>query len=342
MQYARIQKRAIQDLANRRGDDKTNISKIAYYGVMQNLMFNALQSGLFALGFGAFGEEEENKKIIDVANGGVDSLLRGIGFAGITVQTLKNLGIDIFRRSKKDKPEYGDAWMKLLDFSPAIKSKVSKLRQAAYPFDSKKRRQEVFDKGFSLDNPAYESLAKVITAATNVPIDRLFSKVNNIKGALDEENETWQSIAMVLGWPDWQIKPKEKPLTEEQKKARNEANKVQRKKEAYISAKGSTDYDTLKKLDSAQQIKMLKSLGYGEYTIKKAKSEKEKIDLIIYKNSGGKIKVNKKEQDQAKYKALNKDEQVAKLDSLGLSKEEIKALKYEKDRVKKLLELMEK
>ena len=342
MQYARIQKRAIQDLANRRGDDKTNISKIAYYGIMQNLMFNALQSGLFALGFGAFGEEEENRKIIDVANGSVDSLLRGIGFAGITVQTLKNLGIDIFRRSKKDRPEYGDAWMKLLDFSPAIKSKVSKLRQAAYPFDSKKRRQEVFDKGFSLDNPAYESLAKVITAATNVPIDRLFSKVNNIKGALDEENETWQSIAMVLGWPGWQIKPKEKPLTEEQKKARNEANKIQRKKDAYKAAKGSTDYDTLKKLDSAQQIKMLKSLGYGEYTIKKAKSEKEKIDLIIYKNSGGEIKVNKKEEDQAKYKALNKDEQVAKLDSLGLSKDEIKALKYEKDRVKKLLELMEK
>ena len=342
MQYARIQKRAVQDLANRRGDDKTNLSKIAYYGIMQNLMFNALQSGLFALGFGDFGEEEENKKIIDVANGGVDSLLRGIGFAGITVQTLKNLGIDIFRRTKKDRPEYGDAWMKLLDFSPAIKSKVSKLRQAAYPFDSKKRRQEVFDKGFSLDNPAYESLAKVITAATNIPIDRLFSKVNNIKGALDEENETWQSIAMVLGWPEWQIKPKEKPLTEEQKKVRNEANKVQRKKDAYKAAKGSTDYDTLKKLDSAQQIKMLKGLGYGEYTIKKAKSEKEKIDLIIHKNSGGKIKVNKKEQDEAKYKALKKDEQVAKLDSLGLSKDEIKALKYEKDRVKKLLELMEK
>jgi len=141
---------------------------------------------------------------------------------------------------------------------------------------------------------------------------------------------------------EWQIKPKEKPVTEEQKKARNEANKIQRKKEAYKAAKGSTDYDTLKKLDSAQQIKMLKSLGYGEYTIKKAKSEKAKIDLIIYKNSGGKIKVNKKEQDTYKYKKLTKSEQVAKLDSLGLSKDEIKALKYEQDRVDKLLELMEK
>ena len=35
MQYARIQKRAIQDLINGRGDAKTNISKIAYYGVAQ-------------------------------------------------------------------------------------------------------------------------------------------------------------------------------------------------------------------------------------------------------------------------------------------------------------------
>jgi hypothetical protein len=71
--------------------------------------------------------------------------------------------------------------------------------------DSKKRRAEVFDKGFSLDNPAYESLAKVITATTNIPIDRLFTKVNNIKGALDEDQEAWKSVAMILGWPEWQL-----------------------------------------------------------------------------------------------------------------------------------------
>jgi len=85
---------------------------------------------------------------------------------------------------------------------------------------------------------------------------------------------------------------------------------------------------------------MLKGLGYGEYTIKNAKSEKAKIDLIIHKNKGGKIKVDKKAEDTAKYKALSKADQVRKLDSLGLSKADIAALKYEKDRVAKLLELM--
>ena len=207
MQYARIQKRAAQDIINRRGDNKTNVSKIIYYGFLQNMMFNALQSGLFALGFGDDGiDDEEEKKIIRSANGMTDSILRGLGFAGVTVQVLKNLGIDLYDRSKRDRPEYGDAWMKLLEFSPAIKSKVSKIKGAAYPFDSKKRRAEVFEKGFSLDNPAYESLAKVITATTNLPLDRVFSKVNNIKGAFEDDQEAWKSTAMILGWPEWQLK----------------------------------------------------------------------------------------------------------------------------------------
>ena len=42
MQYARLQKSAILDLANGRGDYKTNFSKVMYYGFVQNLMFNAL------------------------------------------------------------------------------------------------------------------------------------------------------------------------------------------------------------------------------------------------------------------------------------------------------------
>ena len=49
MQYARIQKRAGQDLINGRGDWKTNVSKIVYYGAIQNLIFNTLQSKLCLL-----------------------------------------------------------------------------------------------------------------------------------------------------------------------------------------------------------------------------------------------------------------------------------------------------
>ena len=287
MQYARIQKRAVQDIVNGRGDLKTNISKIAYYGFLQNMLFNSLQQGLFALGFGDDEiDEKEEQKIIKMANGMVDSSLRGLGFAGVTVQVLKNLGIDLYDRSKRDRPEYSDSYIKLLDFSPAIKSKLSKFRGAAYPFDSKKRRAEVFEKGFSLNNPAYESMAKVVTATTNVPLDRLYSKVNNLSAAMDDETETWQSIAMVLGWPEWQIKGRqnyvEAPKTKEEKiKIKEEKSKTRLK-----AAKGSTDFETLKKLNKEEQLRILKNTGVGSQDLRKYKKLKEAqlIEIIIKRN----------------------------------------------------------
>ena len=210
MQYARIQKRAVQDIANGRGDMKHNLSKVIYYGFLQNLMFNALQQGAFALGFGDdFSDDDVDNKTIDTVNGMLDSSLRGLGMGGVTLQVLKNLGLDIYKRSKRARPEYSDAYYKLLEFSPAIKSKLSRFKSAAYPFDSKKRRAEVFDKGFSLDNPAYESMAKVITAVTNFPLDRMYSKINNLKDATADDIETWQAVANVLGWPTWQLEPKD-------------------------------------------------------------------------------------------------------------------------------------
>ena len=261
---------------------------------------------------------------------------------GVTIQVIKNLGIDIYKRSKKDRPEYADSYYKLLEFSPSIKSKLSRFKSAAYPFDSKKRRQEVFDKGFSLDNPAYESMAKVITATTNVPLDRMYTKIDNLKHAMADETEAWQAVANVLGWPTWQLEQREYTNSVELTPQQMEKSKASKAVEEYKAAKGSTDYESIKKLTSSQQVKMLKELGYDSYAIKKAKSEKDKIDLIIKVNSGEEIKVDKEEREVAKYKSLSKAEQVKKLDSLGLSKAAIRKLKYEADRVKKLLKLMSK
>ena len=108
-------------------------------------------------------------------------------------------------------------------------------------------------------------------------------KIKNIEGALDEDNEIWQRVAMMAGWPKWQLENPKTPaaLTPEEKKEKKANTKI----DNYKKAKGSTDYNTLKKLTSDQQIKMLKGLGFGEYTIKKAKSEEAKINLIIAKNS---------------------------------------------------------
>ena len=209
-QYARIIKKAASDLKNKRGDWKNNVSKIIYYGAMQNLIFNVLQQALFAVGFGDDEEETEQreKKYVGIANGMVDSLLRGLGYGGAAVATAKNLLLDVYERSKRKRPEYVDSAWKLLDFSPPIDSKVSKLKAAGYMVD--KYGDDMIDKGFAIDNPAYEAASKVVSATTNVPLDRLFTKTNNIAAAMGEDAEVWQRVAMMLGWSEWQIKPKEK------------------------------------------------------------------------------------------------------------------------------------
>ena len=55
-----------------------------------------------------------------------------------------------------------------------------------------------------------------------------------------------------------------------------------------------------------------------------------------------KKRLGDKSPTRIKYKKLIKSEQVRKLDSLGLTKKQIKSLKYEKDRVAKLIQLMNK
>tara|TARA_R110000782_G_scaffold181569_1_gene271842 strand:- start:9 stop:2573 length:2565 start_codon:yes stop_codon:yes gene_type:complete len=223
MQYARLQKRDIQDMVNKRAipgktlaqSNRTRVSRIAYYGFVQNMIFNTLQQGTFSLLAGDDDEltEKEEKKLIKTANGMLDSSLRGLGLAGVSLQVVKNLGIDIYDRSKKDRPEYSDSYKKLLDFSPSIKSKLSRIESAGYPFNSKKAREKVFEMGpYNPANPAYESMAKVVTATTNLPLDRMYRKIENLKDATADNNEAWESIAMFLGWPKWQIVEDEKEV----------------------------------------------------------------------------------------------------------------------------------
>ena len=58
MQYTRLIKKAGQDLINKRGNPIEHISKIVYYGFVQNLIFSTLQNAMFAL-LPGFEDEEE-------------------------------------------------------------------------------------------------------------------------------------------------------------------------------------------------------------------------------------------------------------------------------------------
>jgi len=192
--------KAASDLKNRRGDDKTNVSKIIYYGMIQNVIFNALQQALFAMAFDdeEASDETKDKKYTEIVNGMSDSLLRGFGFHGAAVSTLKNVILKLVQGAKAQ-----DAVMELLKISPPISSKIGKLKSAGRTWDW--NQKEIKEKGWSLDNPAWLASGRVVSAATNIPLDRGIIKLQNLKDASDAENEEWQRVANALGWSKWQL-----------------------------------------------------------------------------------------------------------------------------------------
>ena len=229
-QYARLIKKAASDLKNGRGDAKTNVSKIFYYGVAQNLIFNALQQAVFALGFGEEEDEEKkDKKYFSVVNSMADSILRGIGVGGAIFSVLKNTAIKLKDEADKSSPEYQNVLVKeILQLSPPISSKVGKLRSAGRTASWDKK--EILEKGWSIDNPAYLAAGQVIAATTNIPLDRAFKKIDNIRNASNSDFEAWQRVAMAAGWADWELGIKTKKLKKPKKKTYKRRKRKTRKR----------------------------------------------------------------------------------------------------------------
>ena len=358
MQYARIQKRSAQDLINGRGDWKTNVSKIVYYGAIQNLIFNALQQAVFALGFGEDEEEEKeakkNEKVYRIANGMIDSQLKGLGIGGAAVVALKTALMELGKQYAKDRPKYEEATFDLLGFSPPLGSKIQKINSGLRSFSW--NMKDMKEKGFSLDNPAYLAGAQITTGLTNVPLDRLIKKINNVRGIVNEQSALWQKVALGLGWSTWDVGlgyyggfDAAKVLTADEEKAK--------------------EIDTMKKLTKTkEQVDMLLDLGLTKKEIKALGKEQARVEKIIELQKAEvtpevkpevkvedvkeepkvKIKPNNESAERKlrrqfdSIKDENKPDQVKTLLKFGLSKKEIRALQYEKNRVNKILELMNK
>jgi len=229
MQYARIINKAARDLVNGRGDYKTHVSKIAYYGVVQSIIFGALQSALFAA-LGQDEEEEFDKKKERILNGALDSILSGIGYGGKAISTVKNTAMTYLKeRDKGFRADHTYTILSLLSFSPPIGSKLRKIYSS---IQTEKFNKDVFKRrGFSLDNPIWSGIGNVVEGFTNVPLGRMSNKMLNIDNALDANNELWQRLALVLGWNTWDLGIRD-PDIEAVKTEIKEERKQESKKQA--------------------------------------------------------------------------------------------------------------
>ena len=206
-QYLRLTQKATSDLLNNRGSKTENISKIAYYSVVQNLLFTTLQQATAGLLFDDDEDDAEQLKgkLPNVLSSGFDNLARGAGIAGAALVTAKAIATKIYKESEKKRPKYSEVAYELLTFSPPIRSKVLKLRSAGRTVEYAGGFGALMNQGYSLDNPAYLAGANVVSSFTNVPLDRVVKKIDNLRSAMDKQNADWQRIALIMGWGRYEL-----------------------------------------------------------------------------------------------------------------------------------------
>jgi hypothetical protein len=313
MQMNRLGKKSFQDLVNRRKrpgmtqfqSDMSNISRVGYYMAVQSLIFSSLQQALFALAFDDEEPEDEKERYYNVANGVINTILNGTGIIGVSVSTLLSVARKVYKESSKEGtfpgPAYEDAANEMLNFSPPIDIKLSKLRQGGLTWKYEGYKHD--EAKWGIDDPAWKSAAYVISGLTNVPLDRLLNKAENVRSAVQDDWEMWQRTALLLGWSKYQIQ--------------SGKDRLQEIEDA--------------KAEKAAFRKRIRDSKKRSYYFKKPLTLEEETKKI------------KEEEDQKefdKYKKMNKPRQVEILDSLGLTKKQIRNLKYEKDRVAKIIQLM--
>ncbi len=245
-QYNRLMKKAGSDLKNRRitppngnqvQSDMSNLSKILYYGAVQNVVFYSLQTALFAV---MFDDEEDDEsdalknKRERVIQGTIDSILRGSGIYGAALSTLKNMVIKFQeQREKGYNKDESAVIMEALNFSPVVGIKARKIVNAEKTLNYNSKvipEMELLD----IDNPIWSATTNYIEATTNAPTNRMYTKTLNVRNAMDSQYTAFQRLMFLSGYTTWSldlgdtekmkdIKQKVKQKTKNQKKKKNKS-----------------------------------------------------------------------------------------------------------------------
>ena len=294
MQYNRLIKKAAGDLINKRGDWRSNVSRILYYGAMQNFIFAALQNALFAMAFSEEDDEEKEEiKESRILNSMLDSLLRGSGIYGAALSTIKNTILEYREQEEKGfRADYGQVVVEALNVSPPLGSKARKLYSAML---TRKYNKEVMNRMsmFDYNNPAWLAIGNVVEATTNIPMARAIRKIDNLREAMNQENTNMQRLFLALGWSSWDLNVGEKVIRNEGRDDEYTVFLDTRRKaveDVKTEIKEEKKQETVRKKEEKKKEKEQQQQEIVEENIKKQKEEGEDATCAAMTSSGERCK----------------------------------------------------
>ena len=137
------------------------------------------------------------------------------------------------------KKDWSRVSQKIFDLSPPLGTKHRKIMNAIKTYDYNKDVIKKMDHG--INNPGWNVFTNVIEGLTNAPIARVLNKAQNLKLAMQANIETWQRVAIGLGWSAWSVGVEDQEIKEAKAEVKQdrkaESNKRAKEKKAEKKAK---------------------------------------------------------------------------------------------------------
>ena len=292
MQYTRLMKKAGLDILKRRTSkgyenqfqsDVANVSKIVYYGAIQNFIFSALQNAIFAFLPGFDDDEDVDQEAIDkklntktdrIISGMIDTLLKGSGLKGAVLSAIKNVIKKYIDQDKKGyMADHTYTILEAANISPPIGSKLRKIYSAIQT--NKFEKAVIDERGFDIMvdgrfnlSPKYQVYGSLIEGVTNFPSDRIVSEVSSITEAFDGRNTKWQRLALSLGWRNWDVGAKNEE---------NDLIKIEAKENKKKKSKEKSKVKSKNKKDKKKEEERLKAQKFRDYYMSLTRSQKDSV-----------------------------------------------------------------
>ncbi len=215
-QYARISKRKLQDVVSGRSaaegggnQIRKDLQSVLYYTVGQAMVFNALQTALFAAAFED--DEDEKEKLVDEktilsVERALTSYAKSLGNPGAVVGAIYNVIAEASEQQEKfgfiDNP-YKVA-LEATSISPPLNTKLRDIVAIGniYKYNEKEIKNDPFK--LSPDNKALEIVGNAASFG-GIPLDRVIRKTQNLAAIANEEADAWQKLFLALGWSKWEL-----------------------------------------------------------------------------------------------------------------------------------------
>ena len=357
-QMSRLQKKAALDLINNRGDRKANVSRLGYYAFVQSTLFYGIQQAFYSSFMGPDDEDlseaqklekytDFEKRVDKIGTSVFQGILTGSGLPGKVATTLYNTGRAVEKQYNKGYAgkEFYPILKEILAISPTFGSKANRLNRywnSLIYSDFTKTGKAVKNtySNFDPQNPNTVAYLGMIGTITNIPLDRIIAKMDNIQTMLDSNRENWQRVAATFGTPQYQMQTSEQNVRDREKVLQDFYVKTVPKKER--------DSISARNLTKTEQQKLITDLGITNREVKYVNDEDRRVNFILKRAKEKNVDLEKlipkyqtvkevKTDQYKKLEKLTKNEQQEMLNDLGITNREVKNTTTEDARVKLII-----